>query len=317
MKKLRILFMGTPEFAVESMDKIHNSEHEIIAAVTAPDKPAGRGGRLRESAVKTYSVDKGIPVWQPTNLKDPDFVEKVKASQPDLIVVVAFRMLPAVIWQIPSGGTINLHASLLPDYRGAAPINWAIVNGEKQTGVTTFFINEKIDTGDIIDQSVVTITPQMDAGELHDLLKTTGAELLLKTVNTIAEGNVQVKSQNMILENGKNVKEAPKITKENSRIDWGKPAEHIVNLIRGMSPYPGAHTTNTFDGSVVKIYKASVSDSLLKPGAIEIDGKKSVKVGTGTKAIALHELQVAGKRKMSVADFLNGLQQPEQFKQFQ
>lgn len=315
MKKLRIIFMGTPEFAVESLDTLYNSDHTIIAAVTAPDKPAGRGGQMRKSAVKTYCEENGIPVWQPTNLKDPEFGEQVKASNPDLIVVVAFRMLPEIIWRIPPLGTINLHASLLPDYRGAAPINWAIVNGETRTGVTTFFINENIDTGDIIDQAVTTITPQMDAGELHDFLKTCGAELLLTTVHTIGEGNVQTKRQNMILESGQKAKDAPKITKENSRINWEKPAEEVVNLIRGMSPYPGAHTTNEIDGSMVKVFKASVSDSLLKPGHVEIEGKKSVKVGTGTTAISIHELQVAGKRKMSVADFLNGLQDPDQFKQ--
>lgn len=312
-KRLRIVFMGTPEFAVESLDKLYHSRHEIVAAVTAPDKPAGRGGKLRTSAVKDFCEANDIPVWQPTNLKDPSFIDQLKDAQPDLIVVVAFRMLPEVVWKLPPMGTINLHASLLPDYRGAAPINWAIINGEKETGVTTFFINENIDTGDVIDQQKVAINENMNAGALHDLLKTTGANVLLKTVDAIADDTIQaVSQQNM--EEADSAPLAPKIDRINSKIDWHQPAEKVLNLIRGMSPYPGAFTINTADESMVKIFKASRSDHKLTPGEIRIS-KNKFEVGTATDAVCVEEIQSPGKKRMQIADFLNGVN-AEMFKMF-
>lgn len=311
---LRIVFMGTPEFAVESLDKIFNSAHTVVAAVTAPDKPAGRGAKLRTSAVKDYCEEKDITLWQPLNLKDESFLERVRFAEPDLIVVVAFRMLPEVLWKIPTRGTINLHASLLPDYRGAAPINWAIINGEKETGVTTFFINENIDTGDIIDQEKVAIQPDMNAGELHDLLKSTGANLLLKTLDLIAERKVTSRSQ-QIEADQKTLHAAPKITKENSRIDWTQPAGNILNLIRGLSPYPGAYTTNSFDDSIVKIFKASAGTADLQPGALKFSDNQKMEIGTGTESILIEEIQTAGKKRLAVKDFLNGCR-PEHYQRF-
>lgn len=311
---LRIVFMGTPEFAVESLDKIFNSAHTVVAAVTAPDKPAGRGAKLRTSAIKDYCEEKDITLWQPLNLKDESFLERVRFVEPDLIVVVAFRMLPEVLWKIPTRGTINLHASLLPDYRGAAPINWAIINGEKETGVTTFFINENIDTGDIIDQEKVAIQSDMNAGDLHDILKSTGANLLLKTLDLIAARKVSPRSQQTEATEVE-FHAAPKITKENSRIDWTQPAGNILNLIRGLSPYPGAYTTNSFDDSIVKIFKAAAGTEDLQPGALKFIGKQKMEIGTGTESIQIEEIQTAGKKRMAAKDFLNGCR-PEHYQRF-
>lgn len=315
-KPLRIIFMGTPEFAVESLDVLHSSVHEVIAVVTAPDKPAGRGGKMRSSAVKQYGEQNELTIWQPTNLKDPSFVDRVKQANPDLMVVVAFRMLPKVIWEIPSKGTINLHASLLPDYRGAAPINWAIINGESETGVTTFFINENIDTGDIIDQRKVAITPTMNAGDLHDELKTIGAKLLLETVDSISVDNFSPTSQPQSSASSE-LHSAPKITKENTRINWNRPSAEIINLIRGMSPYPGAHTTEESEKSIVKIFGAEKHDARLEPGTIQTDGKGLLAVGTSDGSIAITALQFPGKKRMAIRDFLNGFPNTEQLRKFE
>jgi len=303
---LRIVFMGTPEFAVASLHSLHNSHHKVVAVVTAPDKPAGRGKQISQSAVKEYALQNQLTLLQPTNLKAPEFVEMLRELKADLFVVVAFRMLPTVVWQMPPKGTINLHASLLPQYRGAAPINWAIINGEKESGLTTFFINENIDTGDLIDRVTVPITEKMDAGNLHDLLMEKGAELLLKTVNSIAE-----QSANSIAQVGENklieLKEAPKITRENSKINWANTTRQVLNFIRGMSPYPGAYTTSTGSNpQLVKIFKARSSSLCLPPGIIATDDKTIIEVGTGDGAIIIEEIQVQGKRKMSVKDLLNG-----------
>ena len=314
-KPLRIIFMGTPEFAVESLDVLHSSAHEVIAVVTAPDKPAGRGGKMRSSAVKQYCEQNGLTLWQPANLKDPAFINQVKQVNPDLMVVVAFRMLPKVIWEIPAKGTINLHASLLPDYRGAAPINWAIINGETETGVTTFFINENIDTGDIIDQTKVAIRPTMNAGDLHDELKTVGAKLLLRTVDLISSDNVTPTSQKQANASLK-LHGAPKITKENTRINWNRPGDEIINLIRGMSPYPGAHAKEGAKKSIVKIFGAEKHDVKLEPGAIQTDGKSLLAVGTSDGSIAITLLQFPGKKRMGIRDFLNGFPNIDQLKKF-
>lgn len=297
--------MGTPEFAVASLDALHKSDHEIVAVVTAPDKPAGRGKKLRASAVKDYATGHGIEVWQPTNLKDEQFVNQVKSAAPDLIVVVAFRMLPKLVWEIPPMGTINLHASLLPQYRGAAPINWAIINGEKETGVTTFFVNEAIDTGDLIDRQKVAISPEMNAGDLHDLLMTHGALLLVRSVDAISANKVNRIKQPAGARTAE-LKAAPKISKEHLRIDWSKPADEIIRLIRGMSPYPGAFALSAGDSMQVKIYAAQIGSGKFNPGEIKSDGKSEIMVGTGSVPIELLEIQIPGKRKMAVRDFLNG-----------
>jgi methionyl-tRNA formyltransferase len=305
-KVLRIVFMGTPQFAVASLDILNKSNHQVVAVVTAPDKPAGRGKQLSQSAVKEYALSNNLPLLQPTNLKDVDFIEQLKSLNADLFVVVAFRMLPASVWKIPAMGTINLHASLLPQYRGAAPINWAIANGEKETGATTFFINEHIDTGDLIDRDIVSITEEMDAGNLHDLLMERGSALLLRTVNAIATGTVKPISQKSLSKISE-LKEAPKITRDNSRIDWNQPTQKIINLIRGMSPYPGAYTlANNSDNTLVKIYKASKADEKLKSGEISTDGKSKLLIGTADSAILVEEIQIPGKRKMAMKDLLNG-----------
>lgn len=304
-EKLRIIFMGTPDFAVESLRILMESPHEIVAVVTAPDKPAGRGKKLRASAVKSFAEEHKTLVLQPPNLKEESFVQQLKKLSPDLMVVVAFRMLPKLVWQIPPMGTINLHASLLPDYRGAAPINWAIVNGENKTGVTTFFINEQIDTGDIIAQREVNITPEMTAGELHNTLMTTGARLLVETVNQIASGDFtpiaqpDIKTENQL-------HAAPKILREHLHIDWNQPAEKIVNLIRGMSPYPAAFALNRADDQPVKITRARIGKHTLPPGKVKMAGKSGLEVGTGTNTIEVLEIQMAGKKRMDIASFLNG-----------
>jgi methionyl-tRNA formyltransferase len=305
-KVLRIVFMGTPQFAVASLDILNQSIHQVVAVVTAPDKPAGRGKQLKHSAVKEYALSKNLLLLQPTNLKDVDFIEQLKSLNADLFVIVAFRMLPASVWKIPTLGTINLHASLLPQYRGAAPINWVIANGEKETGITTFFINEHIDTGDLIDRDVVSITEEMNAGNLHDLLMERGSALLLRTVNTIANGTVKPIAQ-ASLSNFPELKEAPKITRDNSRINWNQPTQKIINLIKGMSPYPGAYTlANNPDKTLVKIFKASKAEEKLKSGEILTDGKSKLLVGTADGAIQVEEIQIPGKRTMAVKDLLNG-----------
>lgn len=303
---MRIVFMGTPAFAVASLHKLNQSRHQIVGVVTAPDKPAGRGKQLSQSAVKEYALSNHLPLLQPNNLKEVEFIEQLQKLKADLFVVVAFRMLPEVVWKLPSKGTINLHASLLPQYRGAAPINWAIVNGETETGATTFFINENIDTGDLIDRVTAIINENMDAGNLHDLLMEKGAALLLNTVNDVADGKVKAVPQKSI-SNTLKLKEAPKINRENSRIDWNQSSQQIINLIKGMSPYPGAYTlANNPEKTLVKIYKAGKAEEKLKIGEILSDGKSKLLIGTADGAILVEEIQIPGKRKMAVKDLLNG-----------
>lgn len=315
-KKLRILFMGTPEFAVESFDVLFQSSHNIVGVVTAPDRPAGRGGKMRSSAVKQFAELQNLPVLQPEKLRSQEFLDAVVALNPDLMVVVAFRMLPKVVWQIPSMGTINLHASLLPNYRGAAPINWALINGETQTGATTFFINEEIDTGDVIDHVVVSITPEMNAGTLHDALKTDGAQLLLKTVNNLANGKATPKVQHQIAAQGGRLRQAPKLTNENTQIDWHASTPEVVNLIRGLSPYPGAYTMNETNSDKIKIFEASASSKRYPAGEIHISAQREMEVGTGDGAVQITSIQVPGKRRMPVSDFLNGLHNTDEYRFF-
>lgn len=305
MEPLRIVFMGTPEFAVAILDHLVNNNYNVVGVVTAPDKPAGRGRKLQESAVKEYALSQGLTVLQPNNLKDSTFLEDLKSLQANLQVVVAFRMLPQVVWQMPKYGTFNLHASLLPNYRGAAPINWAIINGETETGVTTFYIDDKIDTGEIILQEKTKILPDETAGSLHDKLMELGAGLVLRTIQQIEKGAVERKKQGDVQE----LKSANKIYKETCMIDWDLPMDKIYDHIRGLSPYPTAWTTlhDSGETSILKIYsvvKAREAHSL-KNGSLMHD-KKSIKVAVQGGFLELLEVQLPGKRKMKVHELLNG-----------
>ncbi|WP_297706981.1 methionyl-tRNA formyltransferase [uncultured Eudoraea sp.] len=306
MRNLRIVFMGTPEFAVATLDKLIQKEYQVVGVITAPDKPAGRGRKIHESSVKQYAKKAGLHIMQPTNLKDEEFLNHLRSLKANLQIVVAFRMLPKQVWSMPKYGTFNLHASLLPDYRGAAPINWAIINGEKKTGVTTFFIDEKIDTGELILQETTEIGPEDTAGDLHDSLMILGAELVLKTVSLIE--NNQVVTQKQPLES--TFKTADKINKETCKINWEEAAENIYNHIRGLSPFPAAWTNLNNDDEliVIKIYKAKwrKEEHNFKPGSV-LFTKKELKVASSGGYVYLTELQLPGKRKMAVIDVLNGL----------
>ncbi len=282
-KELRILFLGTPEFAATSLRRLVEGGYNVVGVVTAPDKPAGRGQKLHESEVKKYASSVGLPMLQPEKLRAPEFLDELRALEPDLGIVIAFRMLPEVVWSLPRLGTFNLHASLLPQYRGAAPINHAIMNGETMTGLTTFMLNAEIDKGDIIGRVEMPILPEDNAGTLHDRLMEAGAELVTLTVDRIAAGNVTPLSQMDIPEEG--LRPAPKIFKEDCRVDWSRPGPEIVNFIRGLSPYPGAWTE--FGDTTVKLFDANFDE---EQGWIEV-----------------RELQPAGKRRMTAKDFFNGL----------
>jgi methionyl-tRNA formyltransferase len=303
-ESLRIVFMGTPDFAVATLRALVENDHNIVGVITAPDKPAGRGRKIRTSAVKQYALEQGLTLLQPTNLKDQTFLSELESLQPDLQIVVAFRMLPKVVWQMPPLGTFNLHASLLPEYRGAAPINWAIINGETRTGVTTFFINEDIDTGAIIRQKEVEISKSDTAGDLHDKLMTQGSLLVLETVKLISEGSVLPMEQS-----GAEFKPAPKLNKENCRIDWTQPLESVYNQIRGLSPYPAAWTLLSTDKGQTecKILEAAIlqEEHDLKPGSI-LATKKEIRVAVEKGYVKIERLQLSGKRKMDAVSFLNG-----------
>lgn len=301
---LRIVFMGTPEFAVASLDALINAGYTIAGVVTAPDKPAGRGMKLNESAVKKYAVEKGLKVLQPQKLKDPDFLKELEALHADLQVVVAFRMLPEIVWNMPRLGTINLHGSLLPAYRGAAPINWAVINGEKQTGVTTFKLQHEIDTGNILLQESFPVGENETAGEVHDKMKETGARLLVQTVKGLAEGTLQEIPQSTL--QGE-LRHAPKIFTETCKIDWNQPVANIHNLVRGLSPFPGAFTY--FDDKMLKIYRSEKEPSAIlsaAPGSYHTDGKTYLKFACADGYIHATEIQLEGKKKMTVTDFLRG-----------
>jgi methionyl-tRNA formyltransferase len=304
-EELRIVFLGTPDFAVASLDALVSNGANVVAVVTAPDKPAGRGMQLHQSAVKQYAVAKNILVLQPEKLKAVEFIEQLRALKADLQVVVAFRMLPEVVWNMPALGTINVHASLLPQYRGAAPINWAIINGAKETGVTTFKLKQEIDTGAILLQEKVLITPQDNAGTIHDKLMNTGAELLVKTIQKIAEVTISEKPQDSFLD--KDLKHAPKIFKEDMRINWERSVEEIINHIRGLSPYPAAFTT--INDKQLKIFQAHcVTDGEIVPFpfAPETDGKTYLRFAAKDGWVYADELQLEGKKRMLVAEFLKG-----------
>jgi methionyl-tRNA formyltransferase len=304
--EFRIVFMGTPEFAVTILDKLVQNDYNIVGVITSPDKPAGRGRKINKSAVKRYAEEKSLTILQPTNLKDEDFVSELSGLKANLQIVVAFRMLPRVVWEMPDYGTFNLHASLLPNYRGAAPINWAIINGETETGVTTFFIDDKIDTGEMILQDKVTIADDDSAGTLHDNLMHLGADLVLKTVEQIHNEKVVRTKQDF----DSVVKYAPKIHKDTCQIDWNQCLEQVYNHIRGLSPYPTSWTTLMNNGEEIflKIFKANKEKEKhnLKNGQI-IYNKKEMKVAVKGGYLKLLEIQLPGKRKMEIHDVLNGL----------
>lgn len=301
----RIIFMGTPEFAVPTLDILLKNNYNIVAVVTAPDKPAGRGLKLSMSPVKEFALKHQLKVLQPTNLKDPEFIQLLQALQPDLQIVVAFRMLPEVVWNLPPLGTYNLHASLLPKYRGAAPINFAIINGEKITGVTTFKIQREIDTGHIALQQSIEITPTDTAGTLHDKLKIIGAELMLKTVQFIEKNELTLQAQD-----DSEVCYAPKITKEFCHINWNQPSEKIYNFIRGLSPYPGAYTFYPANDKKIlwKILFGNIIQQAPQsaPGTIVSDNKKYIQVATQDGYISITQIQAEGKKAMNVEEFLRG-----------
>jgi methionyl-tRNA formyltransferase len=306
MRDLRIVFMGTPEFAVASLANLLGAGYKVVGVVTAPDKPAGRGRKLQESAVKKFALTHGLRVLQPASLREEAFIDTLSALQANLQIVVAFRMLPRAVWAMPEYGTFNLHASLLPDYRGAAPINWAIINGEKTTGVTTFYIDDKIDTGAILLQKEVPIGPEESAGELHDALMAAGAELVIETVRQIEAGKAVAVPQADVAP----IKPAPKLDKEICRIQWGRPLMDVFNHIRGLSPYPAAWTVlhNGADKLEMKVYKAIpvAARHSLQPGQV-IAGRDEVRVAVQGGFLSLLEIQLAGKKRLAVKDVLNGL----------
>lgn len=304
---MRIVFMGTPDFAVASLDALLLAGENIVAVVTAPDKPAGRGQKLQSSAVKLYALSRDIPVLQPVKLKDPEFLSQLTSYQADLQVVVAFRMLPEIVWNMPPKGTINLHGSLLPQYRGAAPINHAIINGEAESGVSTFFLTHDIDTGNVLFSKKVAISSEDTAGDLHDQLMFTGAALLVETVKAIEE-NIFTETEQP--QNDQSLKQAPKIFKEDCQIDWNQPIQKVNNLIRGLSPYPTAFTS--LHDKVLKVFKATPEITEVKeaPGTLVSDEKTYLKFACQDGYIHVLDLQLQGKKKMNTIEFLRGYRFP-------
>ncbi len=308
---LRIVFMGTPEFAVESLDILVKNKYNIAGVVTAPDKPAGRGKQIQSSPVKDYAVRNKLHLLQPENLKDKGFISQLESLKADLQIVVAFRMMPEVVWKMPCMGTFNLHASLLPQYRGAAPINWAVINGEKETGVTTFFINNNIDTGNIILSEKIKINPDETAGELHDRLKSAGAELVLKTVRLIQKGDHTTVGQDSLTNNNIGLKPAPKIYKEDCKIEWNKGMHEIYDFVRGLSPYPAAYTelcSPEDEMLYLKIFRVSEkkSSQKIQHGVIDTDGESFLSISANDGYLFAEEIQQSGKKRLNIKDFLRG-----------
>ncbi len=313
-KDLRIVFMGTPEFAVPSLRRLAAEGYHVVAVVTAPDKPAGRGQQLRKSEVKIAAEELGLPILQPEKLKAPEFIDAMRALRPDLGIVIAFRMLPEVIWAMPRLGTFNLHASLLPQYRGAAPINWALINGETETGITTFLLNHEIDQGAILGQKRVPIAPEDNVGTLYDRLMNLGPELVTDTVERLAAGAIQPLEQEQIETTG--LKPAPKIFKEDCRIDWSWNGQRIVDFIRGLSPYPAAWSPmyrQDTEATTAKIFKARFepASAAAVPGTIRSDAPDELAVACADGWIQISEIQLAGKRRLSVHDLLLGFREIE------
>jgi methionyl-tRNA formyltransferase len=304
-QSLRIVFMGTPEFAVASLDALVKAGCNIIAVITAPDKPGGRGMQLQQSAVKKYAVESNLHILQPEKLKNPEFLEQLKSLQADLQIVVAFRMLPEAVWNMPPMGSINLHGSLLPQYRGAAPINWAVINGEKETGVTTFKLKHEIDTGDILLQESFPVGENDTAGEVHHKMKEIGARVLVDTVKGLATGSLEEKPQTINLK-PQPLQHAPKIFTETCKIDFNKTADEIHNLIRGLSPFPGAYTS--LNGKILKIYRSEKETIIptIISGNYETNGKTFLKFACTDGYIIVKELQAESKKKLAILDFLKG-----------
>ncbi|WP_165042917.1 methionyl-tRNA formyltransferase [Dysgonomonas sp. ZJ709] len=308
---LRIVFMGTPDFAVESLRILVENDYNIVGVITMPDKPSGRGHKIQYSAVKKYALEQNLPLLQPEKLKNEAFLSDLKALNADLQIVVAFRMLPEAVWNMPRLGTFNLHASLLPQYRGAAPINWAIINGEKETGATTFFLTHEIDTGKIILQQKVPIGESDNAGKIHDELMSMGAELVRKTVDMLLEDKVDAVDQQQFIKEESDLKAAPKIFKDTCRIDWNNSAKRIYNLIRGLSPYPAAWTElsdKDKDAQLVKIYAADIlfSEESHHVGSIHTDNKTYLHIACKDGFIDVKEIQLAGKKAMKIDELLRG-----------
>lgn len=302
-EELRIVYMGTPDFAVESLKALVEGGYNVVAVVTMPDKAVGRHGSvLQPSPVKQYAVEHGLKVMQPVKLKDEAFVEELRSLKADLQIVVAFRMLPEVVWSMPPMGTFNAHASLLPKYRGAAPINWAVINGDTETGITTFMLKHEIDTGDIIDQVRIPISDTDNVEVIHDKLMKLSGELVTKTVDSIIDGTFKTVPQDEYVD--VELTPAPKIFRETCRIDWNQPNKRIYDFIRGLSPYPAAWTT--LNGKSVKIYETAKEEGTLQPGEIETDGKSFLKVGTTNGILNIIELQIEGKKRMKTIDLLRG-----------
>lgn len=311
MSGLRIVFMGTPEFAVASLDILVENNYNIVGVITVPDKPAGRGQQLQQSAVKKYALEKGLKILQPEKLKAEEFINELRTLNADLQIVVAFRMLPEVVWNMPRLGTFNLHGSLLPQYRGAAPINWAVINGDKETGVSTFFLQQEIDTGKIIFREKITIGENETAGEIHDRLMVIGASLVLKTVKAIEEDNYPQTDQSELIAKGEKERHAPKIFKDDCRINWQKPMKEIHDHIRGLSPYPAAFTDlispddKTYS---IKIFKTETESSEHKEviASVHTDSKSYIKVAVKNGFIKITDLQLAGKKRLTVTELLRG-----------
>jgi methionyl-tRNA formyltransferase len=313
---LKIIFMGTPEFAVPSLKILLENNYQILAVVTTPDKPAGRGQKIQESAVKRFASKHKLPIRQDEKLKDPSFIDFLRNLKPDLIVVVAFRMLPEIVWSLPGYGTINLHASLLPDYRGAAPINWVLINGEKETGLTTFFLQQEIDTGKIIDQKKIAIKDSYNAGDLHDRLMQEGADLLLKTVQSIESGTTSPVNQNVV--KNSELKTAPKIFRESCEIHWNKNGIEIQNLIRGLSPHPGAWCIIKDEkgaGLILKIFSSEYFPDVpkMKHGEMLTDSKSFLRIAVPGGFISLLSVQLEGKKRMNIDEFLRGQQHLQKY----
>lgn len=310
-KEVRIVFMGTPDFAVESLKALVENGYNVVGVITAPDKPAGRGQQLSESAVKQYASKNGLRILQPEKLKNPDFIAELQNLKADLQIVVAFRMLPEIVWAMPPMGTFNLHGSLLPQYRGAAPLNWAVINGETETGVTTFLLSHEIDTGKIIFHEKTSIGENDSVGDIHDRLMVIGAQLVLKTVNALATGEVEAIDQDVLVESAGLIKHAPKIFKDDCRIDWTKDMVSVRNLIRGLSPYPTAWTELVHkeknETLTAKIFAASLDNSMPgAPGTIQSDGKKFLKIACPDGWLSITDIQLSGKKRMKIEELLRG-----------
>lgn len=296
---MKIIFMGTPDFSIPALEALYNSKHQVAAVVTTPDKERGRGRNVTFTPVKEFALKNNIPVLQPESLKDPEFISRLSSYQADLFVIIAFRILPKEVYSIPPKGAFNLHGSVLPKYRGAAPIQWSLINGDDETGVTTFFLEDKVDTGNIIMMEKLKIEPDDNFGSLHDKMSLLGAEVILKTVDLIESGNYKLEMQDNSL-----ATKAPKITKETCLLDWNRDALELHNLIRGLSPYPGAYFV--FKSKIIKIYKSSVNTQVqLKAGEF-MQTKHTLTIGCGKNAIEVHQLQQEGKRVMNIDEFLRG-----------